>query len=221
MPARRWGEAMIEIRATLKRQQFVLDADLKLNHRVTAIFGPSGSGKSTLLSIIAGITPPDSGRIVIDGECVFDQQSRINKPMHQRKIGLVFQDSRLFPHLTVEGNLKYGLQFLTAQSQHFELRNIVELLELGKLLEQHPHQLSGGEKQRVSLGRALLSSPRLLLLDEPLASLDEKLKNQILPFLKVVADEINIPMIYISHSKEEIMQITHNLIYIQSGRIRD
>ena len=211
---------MIEIRATLKRQQFVLDADLKLNHRVIAIFGPSGSGKSTLLSIIAGITPPDSGRIVIDGECVFDQQSRINKPMHQRKIGLVFQDSRLFPHLTVEGNLKYGLQFLTAQSQHFELRNIVELLELGKLLEQHPHQLSGGEKQRVSLGRALLSSPRLLLLDEPLASLDEKLKNQILPFLKVVADEINIPMIYISHSKEEIMQITHNLIYIQSGRLR-
>ena len=95
-----------------KGYQFVLDADLNLNHRVTAIFGPSGSGKSTLLSIIAGITPPDSGRIVIDGECIFDQQSRINKPMHQRKIGLVFQDSRLFPHLTVEGNLKYGLQFL-------------------------------------------------------------------------------------------------------------
>lgn len=211
---------MIEIQVTLKRQQFVLDADLKLAHRVSAIFGPSGSGKSTLLSIIAGITQPDRGRIVIDGECIFDSQAHINKPMHQRKIGLVFQDSRLFPHLTVEGNLKYALQFLTTQGQHFEFANIVELLELGDLLKQYPHQISGGEKQRVALGRALLSSPRLLLLDEPMASLDEKLKNQILPFLKIVADEINIPMIYISHSKEEIMQITNNLIHIQSGQIR-
>lgn len=211
---------MIEIQVTLKRQQFVLDADLKLAHRVSAIFGPSGSGKSTLLSIIAGIIRPDSGRIVIDGECIFDHQTRINKPMHQRKIGLVFQDGRLFPHLTVEGNLKYALQFLAAQDQHFELGNIVELLELGELLKQPPHQLSGGEKQRVALGRALLSSPKLLLLDEPMASLDEKLKNQILPFLKIVADEINIPMIYISHSKKEIMQITNNLIHIQAGQIR-
>lgn len=211
---------MIEIQVILKRQQFVLDADLKLEHRVSAIFGPSGSGKSTLLSVIAGIIQPDRGRIVIDGECIFDSQARISKPMHQRKIGLVFQDSRLFPHLSVEGNLKYALQFLTAQDQHFEFGNIVELLELGDLLKQHPHQLSGGEKQRVALGRALLSSPRLLLLDEPMASLDEKLKNQILPFLKIVADEINIPMIYISHSKQEIMQITNNLIHIQSGQVR-
>lgn len=211
---------MIEIQVILKRQQFVLDADLKLEHRVSAIFGPSGSGKSTLLSVIAGIIQPDRGRIVIDGECIFDSQARISKPMHQRKIGLVFQDSRLFPHLTVEGNLKYALQFLTAQGQHFEFGNIVELLELDDLLKQHPHQISGGEKQRVALGRALLSSPRLLLLDEPMASLDEKLKNQILPFLKIVADEINIPMIYISHSKREIMQITNNLIHIQSGQIR-
>ena len=220
MPVREWGEAMIEIQVVLKRQQFILDADLKLEHRVSAIFGPSGSGKSTLLSIVAGIIQPDSGRIVIDGECIFDHQARINKPMHQRKIGLVFQDSRLFPHLTVEGNLKYGLQFLTAKAKHFELKNIVELLELGDLLKQHPHQLSGGEKQRVALGRALLSSPKLLLLDEPMASLDQKLKNQILPFLKIVADEINIPMIYISHSKKEIMQITNHLIHIQSGQIR-
>lgn len=211
---------MIEVQVSLKRQQFELDVDLKSDHRVTAIFGPSGSGKSTLLSIIAGITQPDSGRIVIDGECIFDKQARINKPIHQRKIGLVFQDSRLFPHLTVEDNLSYGLQFLTAQSQHFELKNIVELLELGNLLKQRPHQLSGGEKQRVALGRALLSSPILLLLDEPLASLDEKLKKQILPFLKIVADEINVPMIYISHSKEEIMQITNNIIHIQSGKLR-
>ena len=210
---------MIEIQARLKRKHFELDASLQLSQRVTAIYGPSGAGKSTLLSIIAGITQPDSGRIVIDGECLFDSQARINKPIHQRKIGLVFQEGRLFPHLTVEHNLSYALNFTPVQNQQFQLKQIVELLELEALLKQKPHQLSGGEKQRVALGRALLSSPRLLMLDEPLASLDDRLKNQILPFLKLVSTEINIPMIYISHSKKEIMQITDNLIDIQLGKV--
>jgi len=210
---------MIDIQVHLKRKHFELDASLQLNQRVTAIYGPSGAGKSTLLSIIAGITQPDSGRIVIDGECLFDSQARINKPIHQRKVGLVFQDGRLFPHLTVEHNLSYALNFIPVQNQQFQLKLIVELLEIGHLLKQRPHQLSGGEKQRVALGRALLSSPRLLMLDEPLASLDNRLKSQILPFLKLVSDEINVPMIYISHSKEEIMQITNNLIHIQSGKV--
>jgi molybdate transport system ATP-binding protein len=156
---------------------------------------------------------------VIDGECLFDSEMRINKPIHQRKIGLVFQDGRLFPHLTVEHNLSYALNFTPVENQQFQLKQIVALLEIGHLLKQRPHQLSGGEKQRVALGRALLSSPRLLMLDEPLASLDGRLKSQILPFLKLVANEINIPMIYISHSKEEIMQITNNLIDIQLGKV--
>lgn len=210
---------MIEVQARLKRKHFELDASLQLSQRVTAIYGPSGAGKSTLLSIIAGITQPDSGRIVIDGECLFDSEIRINKPIHQRKIGLVFQDGRLFPHLTVEHNLSYALNFTPVENQQFQLKQIVALLEIGHLLKQRPHQLSGGEKQRVALGRALLSSPRLLMLDEPLASLDGRLKSQILPFLKLVANEINIPMIYISHSKEEIMQITNNLIDIQLGKV--
>ncbi|ADI30240.1 molybdenum ABC transporter ATP-binding protein [Methylotenera versatilis] len=210
---------MIEVQARLKRKNFELDASVQLSQRVTAIYGPSGAGKSTLLSIIAGITQPDSGRIVIDGECLFDSQARINKPIHQRKIGLVFQEGRLFPHLTVEHNLSYALNFTPVQNQQFQLKQIVALLELGPLLKQRPHQLSGGEKQRVALGRALLSSPRLLMLDEPLASLDDRLKNQILPFLKLVSTEINIPMIYISHSKKEIMQITDNLIDIQHGKV--
>jgi molybdate transport system ATP-binding protein len=210
---------MIEVQARLKRKHFELDASLQLSQRVTAIYGPSGAGKSTLLSIIAGITQPDSGRIVIDGECLFDSDMRINKPIHQRKIGLVFQDGRLFPHLTVEHNLSYALNFTPVENQQFQLKQIVALLEIGHLLKQRPHQLSGGEKQRVALGRALLSSPRLLMLDEPLASLDGRLKSQILPFLKLVANEINIPMIYISHSKEEIMQITNNLIDIQLGKV--
>jgi molybdate transport system ATP-binding protein len=212
---------MIEVQARLKRKHFELDAALQLTQRVNAIYGPSGSGKSTLLSIISGITYPDSGRIVIDGECLFDSQARINKPIHQRRIGLVFQDGRLFPHLTVEHNLSYALNFTPVQKKQFQLKQIVELLEIGQLLNQRPHQLSGGEKQRVALGRALLSSPRLLMLDEPLASLDERLKSQILPFLKKVADEVEIPMIYISHSMEEILKITDNIIDIQLGKIRN
>jgi molybdate transport system ATP-binding protein len=133
----------------------------------------------------------------------------------------VFQDGRLFPHLTVEHNLSYALNFTPVQKKQFQLKQIVELLEIGQLLNQRPHQLSGGEKQRVALGRALLSSPRLLMLDEPLASLDERLKSQILPFLKKVADEVEIPMIYISHSMEEILKITDNIIDIQLGKIRN
>lgn len=210
---------MIEVQAKLKRQYFELDVSLQLNQRVTAIYGASGAGKSTLLSMIAGITKPDTGRIVIEDECLFDSNMRINKPIHQRNIGLVFQEGRLFPHLTVEHNLSYALNFIPLHRQQFQLKQVVDLLELNPLLTQRPHQLSGGEKQRVALGRALLSSPRLLMLDEPLASLDERLKNQILPFLKLVADEVNIPMIYISHSKAEIMQITHHLVEIHQGKI--
>lgn len=210
---------MIEINATLKRQDFVLDVALQLDQRVTAIFGPSGSGKSTLLSIIAGINKPDHGRVMINGETVFDHAKKINKPIHQRRIGLVFQDARLFPHLNVAHNLSYPLKFTPKHEQQFHLNDIVDLLEIGALLKRTTHQLSGGEKQRVALGRALLSSPRLLMLDEPMASLDESLKSQILPFLKKVADEINIPMIYISHSKDEIMQITNNVVYINAGKI--
>lgn len=210
---------IIEVQAMLKRDHFVLDVSLQLQHHVTALFGPSGSGKSTLLSIIAGIIKPDYGRIVIDGECVYDDKKRINRPIHQRRIGLVFQDGRLFPNLTVKHNLNYALRFNPKVKQQFKLEEIVDLLEIGTLLKQHPHQLSGGEKQRVALGRALLSSPRLLMLDEPLASLDDRLKSQILPYLKLVADQINIPMIYISHSKEEIMQITNNLVNIYLGKI--
>lgn len=211
---------MIEVQARLERPNFELDVSLQLNHRVTAIFGPSGSGKSTLLNIIAGIIKPDSGRVVINGECLFDSRAHINQPIHARRIGLVFQDGRLFPHLNVEQNLSYALNFISADSQQFNFAHIVQLLEIGALLQQRPHQLSGGEKQRVALGRALLSSPRLLMLDEPLASLDDRLKNQILPFLKLIADEINIPMIYISHSKKEILQITDNFIHILNGKAK-
>ena len=210
---------MIEVKASLKRNHFDLDVDLNLGERVTSLFGPSGAGKSTILNIIAGIIAPTHGRVVINGECLFDSKQGINVPIYKRRIGLVFQDGKLFPHLTVEENLKYALNLSSTNNQQFTYSQILDLVELGRLLKQKPHQLSGGEKQRVAIGRALLSSPRLLMLDEPLASLDERLKKQILPFLKLVSEEISIPMIYISHSLDEVQQITNNIINIQSGKI--
>ncbi len=210
---------MIKIEAKLQRKHFNFDVSLQIDKHVTAIFGPSGSGKSTLLSLIAGITQPNSGRIFIDGECVFDSKSGINKPIHQRRVGLVFQDGRLFPHMSVEQNLNYAFKLNSQQKQLIQPAVIMQLLALESLKKQQPHQLSGGEKQRVALGRALLSSPKLLMLDEPLASLDEKLKQQILPYLKLVADNINIPMLYVSHSMDEILQLTNDIIYIENGAV--
>lgn len=210
---------MIKIEAKLQRKHFNFDVSLQIDKRVTAIFGPSGSGKSTLLSLIAGITQPNSGRIFIDNECVFDSQLGINKPIHQRRVGLVFQDGRLFPHMSVEQNLNYAFKLNSQQKQLIQPAEIMQLLALESLKKQQPHQLSGGEKQRVALGRALLSSPKLLMLDEPLASLDEKLKQQILPYLKLVADNINIPMLYVSHSMDEILQLTNDIIYIENGAV--
>jgi len=210
---------MIEVQVNFKRKDFMLDVNLIANKRVNALFGPSGSGKSTLLSVIAGIINPTYGRIVIDGECLFDSVSGVNIPIHKRRVGLVFQEGRLFPHLTVEKNLLYGVNLTANQNEHVSINQVLELLEIGHLLKKPPHQLSGGEKQRVALGRALLSSPRLLMLDEPLASLDDRLKSQILPFLKRVAEEISIPMIYISHSMDEVQQITKNIIMIENGKI--
>lgn len=208
---------MIEINVKLARKHFTLEVNYAFKHAVTGLFGPSGAGKSTLLSIIAGLVQADAGEIAIDGEYLFSSKKNINSPMHQRRIGLVFQESRLFPHYTVLDNLNYGFKLLDKQHQQFSIEKIVALLEIGHLLGQRPHQLSGGEKQRVAIGRALLSSPRLLLLDEPLASLDARLKAQILPFLKKITEEIKIPMIYVSHSIEEIQQLTQHIVVMESG----
>ena len=210
---------MIELNISLKRGNFDLTANLNLAAKVTGLYGPSGSGKSTLLNILAGLIKPNNGRIVVDGECIFDKTRGIDIPMHQRRIGLVFQESRLFPHQTIHHNLTYGLNLLAKKNQRFSLNQVVELLEIGQLLKQRPYQLSGGEKQRVTLGRALLSSPRLLLCDEPLAALDSRLKDQILPFLKRVNEEINVPMVYVSHSINEVLQLTQSVVMIEAGEI--
>lgn len=201
------------------RGDFSLNIRCKLDAPVAGLFGPSGAGKSTLLAMIAGLVKPDTGHLYLDGECLFDSKRGIDMPIHQRRIGFVFQDNRLFPHLNVENNLKYGFKLLPEKSQQLDFSKVVDLLEIGHLLAQNPHQLSGGEKQRVALGRALLISPRLLLLDEPLASLDVRLKQQILPFLRRVKNELNIPMIYVSHAIDEVLYLTSQVAIMEQGKL--
>lgn len=210
---------MIEVDVELKRSAFKVYGTSRFDSAVTGLLGPSGAGKSTLLGMIAGYIEPNRGRIVIDDACVFDSQRGIDIPLHQRGIGMVFQESRLFPHLSVRDNLQYGFKLLPAGNRRIEYSQIVDLLEIGHLLRHRAHQLSGGEKQRVALGRALLASPRLLLLDEPLASLDVHLKNQILPFLRRVRDEIRIPMIYVSHSINEVLYLTSQVAIMSHGQL--
>lgn len=211
---------MMKLHFRQKRSAF--DFDIALDMPVLGtlgIYGPSGAGKSTLLNMIAGLDTPQSGCLILDGQPLFDSEHRIDVPIHQRRMGMVFQDSRLFPHLNVEDNLRYGYRLLPAAERRLAFAQIVELLELTPLLKQKPHALSGGEKQRVALGRALLTSPRLLLLDEPLASLDVRLKQQILPFLRRVKDTLNIPMIYVSHAIDEILYLTSEVAMINKGRL--
>ncbi|MFO1390936.1 MAG: molybdenum ABC transporter ATP-binding protein [Agitococcus sp.] len=207
---------MLELDIVIQRGDFVLPIQAQLNSTVTGIFGASGCGKSSLLSAIAGLLRPQQGQIILDGQVLFDSRKKINLAPQQRHIGLMFQDGQLFPHLSVNDNLLYGYQRLSSSERHFHLTEICQLLEISHLLSRLPRQLSGGEKQRVALGRAILYSPRLLLLDEPLSSLDETRKSQILPFLARVRDEVKIPMLYVSHALSEIDYLTKDIIYLHS-----
>lgn len=211
---------MLEFDLQWQRGNFTLQARARMASRVTGLCGASGAGKSTLLALIAGLQRPDSGRLVLDDKVLVDTQKKIFLPPEKRHIGLVFQDAQLFPHLSVQNNLLYGFHRLKPEERHFSLEEIVGLLEIGHLLERHPRLLSGGEKQRVALGRALLYSPRLLLLDEPLSSLDEKRKQQILPFLLRVRDELKMPMLFVSHVQEEVRYLTETIWLIEDGRLR-
>lgn len=203
---------------SIRRGRVPLHFDLHVKQPVSGIFGASGSGKTTLLHCVGGLLRPDAGHIVLNGRTLYDSASHHFTPPHQRHVGLVFQDAQLFPHLSVRDNLLYGYRHLKASKRRFELETVVELLEIGTLLERRPGQLSGGEKQRVALGRALLYSPQLLLLDEPLAALDGRLKRQILPFLRRVRD-VGIPMLYVSHTLDEILYLTPHLALVEAGRI--
>jgi molybdate transport system ATP-binding protein len=210
---------MLSFELGYARGEFALDARAELPGGVTGICGPSGSGKSTLLLLLAGLLKPQRGTLALDGRVLVDRARGAFVPAWDRHFGLVFQDGQLFPHLSVRRNLLYGYERLPAAARLFQLEGVLELLEIGHLLERRPALLSGGERQRVALGRALLYSPRLLLLDEPLSSLDERLKQQILPFLKRVKDETRIPMLYVSHSRAEVEFLADRVLLMEKGRL--
>lgn len=199
--------------------QFSLKVAFESTSRVTGLYGASGSGKSSLVNIIAGLSEPDRGRIVIDSEVVDDTQAGIHVPPHKRRIGYVFQDARLFPHRSVAQNLDYGRRMNGLARDDVHQQRIVDLLDIGALLTRRPAQLSGGERQRVALGRALLSKPRLLLLDEPLGALDQDRRAEILPYLERLRDEEHIPMIYVSHDPDETRRLAGQVVILKAGRV--
>ena len=205
---------MIDCHIQLTQGQFSLDQRFQSDQSVIGLFGASGSGKTTILHSIAGLIKPQSGWIKIQNQTWFDRAQNINLSTQQRRIGLVFQDAQLFPHKNVKQNLLFGFKHIQPQQRQFEVDYIIELLKLEHLIERMPIKLSGGEKQRVALGRALLYSPQLLLLDEPLSALDAAHKAEIIPFFQRVKQELGIPMLYVSHDKSEIEQLTHEIWYL-------
>ena len=210
----------IEVSLRHRFGPFELDSAFRIEkHGVTALFGPSGSGKTTIINMVAGLLRPDHGRIVIDSEVLLDTDAQIFVPARLRRTGYVFQDSRLFPHLTVENNLLFGARRAPGGATPPALADIVDLLGLAPLLGRKPAKLSGGEKSRVALGRALLSGARLLLLDEPLAALDAKRKSEIIPWLERLRDSVRLPMIYVTHSIDEVSRLAENLIVLHDGRV--
>lgn len=185
---------------------------------VTALFGRSGSGKTSVVNAVAGLLRPERGRILLDDAVLFDSDAGTFLPPHRRRMGYVFQDARLFPHLTVRQNLLFGQWFARAGSQS-DFDRIVDLLDVSALLARRPGHLSGGERQRVALGRAILSRPRLLLMDEPLAALDEARKAEILPYLERLRDELGLPILYVSHAMAEVARLATTIILIEAGRV--
>ena len=196
-----------------------LEASFESAGHLTALFGPSGSGKTSLINIIAGLIRPDAGRIVIDDRTLVDTTARKFVPAHNRRLGFVFQDARLFPHLNVRSNLLYGRWFTPRTERYAEFDRVVDMLGIGHLLARRPALLSGGEKQRVAIGRALLASPRLLLMDEPLASLDDTRKSEIMPYLERLRDETKIPIVYVSHSISEVARLATDIVVMAEGKV--
>jgi molybdate transport system ATP-binding protein len=198
---------------------FTLAARFASEGRLTVLFGRSGSGKTTLVNMIAGLLRPDLGHVAVDGQPLVDTQRRLFVPVHRRRVGYVFQEGRLFPHLAVRHNLTYGRWFTPRGEHHGKFDDVVDLLGLGHLLERYPATLSGGEKQRVAIGRALLASPRILLMDEPLASLDDARKAEILPYIERLRDELGIPIVYVTHAVAEAVRLATTVAVLSEGEV--
>jgi molybdate transport system ATP-binding protein len=210
---------MLRVEVFKQLGEFSIEASFTSEGRVTGLFGASGAGKTSLINMIAGLLKPDRGFIAIDNETLDDTAARVHVPPYRRRIGYVFQDARLFPHLDVSQNLDYGRRMNGLARDPLSEARITDLLDIGGLRDRRPGQLSGGERQRVALGRALLSKPRLLLLDEPLGSLDEGRKVEILPYLVRLRDEAGIPMVYVSHDAAELRQLATQIVMLRHGRV--
>ncbi|WP_456385740.1 molybdenum ABC transporter ATP-binding protein [Desulfolithobacter sp.] len=210
----------LDVNVTKQVGDFTLNADFTLSRQRCGIFGPSGSGKSTLMHILAGLLRPDRGRINLDGTVLFDHDHKIHLPPQKRRIGVVFQHALLFPHMNVRRNLLYGWRRTSMEQRRITPEAIIEVLNLKPLLERRPNTLSGGERQRVALGRTVLSCPRLLLMDEPLTGLDQQLKFQIIPYLRKVLDEFRIPLLFISHSLQEVRLMTDEVLVFDRGGVQ-
>jgi molybdate transport system ATP-binding protein len=214
-----WELIMLRVDVAKSLGEFSIEAAFTSEGRVTGLFGASGAGKTSLINIIAGLLRPDRGIIAIDGETLDDTAASLHVPPHRRRIGYVFQDARLFPHLDVRQNLDYGRRMNRLADDPAQRARVTDLLDIGDLLDRRPGRLSGGERQRVALGRALLAQPRLLLLDEPLGSLDEERKVEILPYLVRLRDEAGVPMVYVSHDADEMRKLATNVVILRRGRM--
>ena len=209
---------MLSATLTKRRGSFVLDARFELpTPGVVALFGRSGCGKSTLVNVIAGLLDADVGRVAVDERVLLDTERGLNVPPEHRRIGYVFQEARLFPHLSVAANLEYGRR-RASKRRYVSLDTVCDLLDLGALMDRRTQQLSGGERQRVAIGRALLSQPSLLLLDEPLASLDTARRAEVLPYLEILRDQLAIPMVYVSHDFDEVLRLATYVVLMESGK---
>jgi molybdate transport system ATP-binding protein len=206
---------VIDLDIELAQGSFVLTAKIQLEARAAALFGPSGAGKTTILDAIAGLRTPRRGSIAVSGRVLYSSDARINLPAHHRHVGYVPQDVALFPHMLVRGNLLYGRHPGVSP----DLDRVVGMLEIQGLLDRRVTDLSGGERQRVALGRALMSGPSLLLLDEPLAAVDVPLRRRILPYLRRVRDEMTVPIVYVSHDREEVDELADVVVNVDGGRV--
>jgi molybdate transport system ATP-binding protein len=210
---------MLEVEIKHRLGRFALDVGFASGAGLTALFGRSGAGKTSVVNIIAGLIRPERGRVVVDGSVLLDTARGIFVPMHRRRIGYIFQEGRLFPHLTVRQNLLYGRWFSRRGARQATIGEVGALLGIEHLLDRRPGALSGGEKQRVAIGRALLSNPRLLLMDEPLAALDTPRKDEILPYIEKLRDEAGIPIVYVSHAIAEVTRLATTMVLMSEGKV--
>ncbi len=214
------GDTYLDFELKLERADFMLDVSGQFSDGITAVFGPSGAGKSTLLACLAGLINPDAGHVRLNDEMLFSSDDGISCPPQKRRTVMVFQDGMLFPHLTAGQNIAYGYQLTPREQRAIHPPDLCEFLRIDKLMDRYPSELSGGEKQRVALARGVAASPRLLLLDEPVASLDVRLRNEVVTYLKQVHEKYRIPMIYVSHSLSDVMALAPTAAVLEQGRVK-